>query len=270
MSKNALPYYKAYPRDFIEGTLGMSFEEKGAYRIILDLIYMKGGALSDDDRYIAGVLGLSVRKWNSLKNRLVELGKIQLIDGLLSNYRAVIELETLSKYQDKQAENRSKPNKNNNLQRPPFDQPEPEPEPILNTTYLAEKVDQVSGEEDFTSAIFSRGVQFLIGRGNSEIKSRSIIGRWRKTYSDEKIFEAFKSASDERAVEPIAFITKVLKAEGKKNEAVTYDLQGKAHRASDVTPAGELEQLRKTLKIWKDENRDTTEIESMIHEMEAA
>lgn len=40
---NGLPYYKAYPRDFIEGTVGMSFELKGAYRLVLDLIYLRSG-----------------------------------------------------------------------------------------------------------------------------------------------------------------------------------------------------------------------------------
>ncbi|MBC8717497.1 hypothetical protein [Ochrobactrum sp. Marseille-Q0166] len=42
---------KPYPRDFIEGTIGMSFELKAAYRLVLDLIYMQGGNLPDDARY---------------------------------------------------------------------------------------------------------------------------------------------------------------------------------------------------------------------------
>ncbi|MFK5283859.1 DUF1376 domain-containing protein, partial [Lacticaseibacillus paracasei] len=54
---NGLPYYKAYPRDFIEGTIGMPFELKGAYRLLLDLIYMQGGRLPDDAKYISGLLG---------------------------------------------------------------------------------------------------------------------------------------------------------------------------------------------------------------------
>ena len=56
---NGLPYYKAYPRDFIEGTVGMSFELKAAYRLVLDLVYMQGGDLPDNSRYIAGLLGCS-------------------------------------------------------------------------------------------------------------------------------------------------------------------------------------------------------------------
>ena len=112
---NGLPYYKAYPRDFIEGTIGMSFELKGAYRLVLDLIYMQGGNLPDDARYISGLLGVSVRKWNSFRDDLLSLGKIQVSGEFLTNYRALSELESLAKLQDKQAENRSRPNKNKGL-----------------------------------------------------------------------------------------------------------------------------------------------------------
>ena len=74
----SLPYYKRYPRDFLEGTIGLSFEEKGAYAIVLDLIYMRDGGLPDDGRYIAGQLGCSVRMWSKIKTALIEKGKISV------------------------------------------------------------------------------------------------------------------------------------------------------------------------------------------------
>lgn len=80
---NGLPYYKAYPRDFIEGTIGMDFETKAAYRLVLDLIYMQGGNLPDDARYISGLLGCSVKKWNLLRETLVDAGKIDVRGGTL-------------------------------------------------------------------------------------------------------------------------------------------------------------------------------------------
>lgn len=128
---NGLPYYKAYPRDFIEGTIGMGFETKGAYRLVLDLIYMQGGNLPDDARYISGLLGCTVRKWNVLRDALVSMGKIIVNGEFLTNERAVIELETLRKLQDKQSENRARPNKINKLKSPRFDQSEPEPKDTI-------------------------------------------------------------------------------------------------------------------------------------------
>ena len=115
---NGLPYYPRYPRDFIEGTIGMPFEEKAAYSLVLDLIYMRNGQLPDDGRYIAGLLGLSVRKWNALREKLLRREKLQAIDGYLTNYRAITELKKLRKFSEKQSENRRGDSKNKELEKP--------------------------------------------------------------------------------------------------------------------------------------------------------
>lgn len=114
-----LPYYKRYPRDFIEGTIGLPFEVKTTYAFILDLIYMQEGRLPDDARYISGLLGCSVRKWNSMRQALIDAGKLQCFTDVsrnfLTNYRAVSEVESLRKVQDNSRENASRRWKNNNL-----------------------------------------------------------------------------------------------------------------------------------------------------------
>ena len=130
---NGLPYYKAYPRDFIEGTIGMAFEDKCAYRVILDLIYMQGGELPDDARYISGLLGCSIRKWKSIRARLIDADKIHASGAFLMNYRAVSELESLAKLQEKQRENASGYKKNSNLKKPRLRHTEPEPEPEVSS-----------------------------------------------------------------------------------------------------------------------------------------
>ncbi|CAN7518535.1 DUF1376 domain-containing protein [Brucella pseudogrignonensis] len=142
---NGLPYYKAYPRDFIEGTIGMSFELKAAYRLVLDLIYMQGGNLPDDARYISGLLGCTMRKWNVLRDDLISIGKIEITGEFLTNKRAVIELETLAKLQEKQSERASTPRKNKGLQKPRLSQPEPDTD---NTSSLRS---DVSVKPDFES-----------------------------------------------------------------------------------------------------------------------
>jgi uncharacterized protein YdaU (DUF1376 family) len=127
---NGLPYYKAYPRDFLEGTIGMSFELKGAYRLVLDLIYMQGGRLPDDARYISGLLGCSTRAWNKYRDDLIAAGKLTSEDGVISNFRARKELESLAKVQDRQRENASGPRKNKGLEKPRLNHTEPEPDSI--------------------------------------------------------------------------------------------------------------------------------------------
>lgn len=78
-----LPWYRRYPDNFIAGTVGLTLEEKGAYSLVLDLMYVRGGPVPDEPRYIAGVCNCSVRKWNAIRDRLIALGKIQVVDGAI-------------------------------------------------------------------------------------------------------------------------------------------------------------------------------------------
>ena len=83
--------------------------------------------MPDDARYIAGVRGVSVRKWNSLRKGLIDAGKLAASGGYLTNYRALSELESLAKLQDKQRENASGFRKNKELRKPRRSHTEPEP-----------------------------------------------------------------------------------------------------------------------------------------------
>lgn len=168
---NGLPYYKAYPRDFVEGTIGMDFELKGAYRLVLDLIYMQGGQLPDDARYISGLLGCTLKKWNGLRQRLIDLGKIEVRGEFLANNRADKELETLGKLSEKQRENRSRSNKNKELQSPRFDQSEPDTEPYKDDD------DSAGAREDFFSDFLTRLVS-VAGDTFTDQSSRAIAEKW--------------------------------------------------------------------------------------------
>lgn len=102
------PWYKRYGADFVHGSLGLSLEEKGAYSLCLDLIYDRGGPIPDDARWLAGVCGISVRKWNTIRQALLDAQKLHLVDGGLHNKRAIIELEKSLKTSRKHAENGAK------------------------------------------------------------------------------------------------------------------------------------------------------------------
>lgn len=129
----SLPYYPMYPRDFHEGTLRMSLELKGAYIMLLNLIYTRNGPVDDEDGYLARYVGCSIRKWQKLRLEMIGLGKIVVENGLIRNSRADEELLKRRSYQDQQRENRSRPNKINDEETPPKTtraKPEPESEPI--------------------------------------------------------------------------------------------------------------------------------------------
>lgn len=131
-----LPYYKRFPRDFLEGTVGLPFEAKGAYSIVLDLIYMHDGRLPDDGRYIAGQIGCSVRRWKAIRAELVAAGKIQANLGIISNFRADYLTEESRKYQDKQAQNAGRPRKFKGLAQPKPNQSESESESYNSPHYV--------------------------------------------------------------------------------------------------------------------------------------
>jgi len=85
-------WYKRCGADFIHGTMMLSLEEKGAYSLCLDLIYDRGGPIPDDARWLSGVCGVSMRKWSALRQRLLDLGKLEADNGFLSNPRADLEI----------------------------------------------------------------------------------------------------------------------------------------------------------------------------------
>lgn len=120
------PWYRRFPDNFIAGTAGLTLEEKGAYSLVLDLMYVRGGPIPDEPRYIAGVCNCSVRKWNAIREKLILIGKLRVEAGCLVNQRAETEIEKSAKEArefaengakggNKAAENRAVVSKNNGL-----------------------------------------------------------------------------------------------------------------------------------------------------------
>jgi hypothetical protein len=112
MSAEPLDWYKREQRRFLSATAGWSLENKGAYSVLIDLIMDQPRGLIDNDQWIAGQLGTSVRKWRIIKSFLISHDKIYIKDGIISNKKADKVKIIQRSFQDKQAENRRNPNKN--------------------------------------------------------------------------------------------------------------------------------------------------------------
>ncbi|WP_181708780.1 YdaU family protein [Chthonobacter rhizosphaerae] len=161
------PWYRRYGSDFIAGTLGLTLEEKGAYSIILDLMYDRGRPIPDDPRYIAGVCGCSIRKWSAIRARLVALGKIQIVDGSITNRRAERELENDAKASQKLAESGSKggqkraenaaasnPNRGLAVATLKHRAHKPEPDPELGASSLRSDAEFLPADRDVLTSAF--------------------------------------------------------------------------------------------------------------------
>lgn len=93
-----------HPREHraaLQGMLSLTLEERGAYNTILDLIYDRGGPVPDDARWMAGWMGVSLKRWSVLRAALIVKGKIYETEvgetASLMNGRAAVEIENQTK-----------------------------------------------------------------------------------------------------------------------------------------------------------------------------
>lgn len=93
--KQRFPFFKFYPRDWLEATRNMTLEARGAYIDLICILMELEGHLADDDKWISYQMHVSPRKWRALKFDLVKHEKISLQDGCIVNERCLKELDAL-------------------------------------------------------------------------------------------------------------------------------------------------------------------------------
>ena len=96
------PWYRHNPRDFLDGIVGMTPDLIGAYIVTLDLIYARGGPIPNDARWLGGAMGCKERAAAGLVQRLLDAGKLSLVDGALSNVRAANEIQNAEQFSKNQ------------------------------------------------------------------------------------------------------------------------------------------------------------------------
>jgi uncharacterized protein YdaU (DUF1376 family) len=207
-------WYKHNPRDFLEGVQGMGPEAIGAYIVVLDLIYARGGSVPADWRYLAGVMGCSARLAKSLVERLIEAGKLTEVDGLLTNQRAQNELESQAKLLRKlseaganggrkRAEKQAAANENSDLQERGLKAGSS----IRDRDRDKSSVDKsTDAEASPDKAFWDAAKKYLGGQ-----KSGGLIGKWCRDYGQAETAKAITQSQIERAVDPVPFIAACLK-----------------------------------------------------------
>jgi uncharacterized protein YdaU (DUF1376 family) len=88
-----IPYFNFYPADFMNGVRGLTAQEVGVYTMILCRIYEESGPVEYHVRRLATYCGMREATFASVVEKLVDLDKLQLIDGCLSNRRADGEIQ---------------------------------------------------------------------------------------------------------------------------------------------------------------------------------
>lgn len=88
----AADWYKREPAKALRGVQGMPFEVIGCYFVILDLIYLYGGSIANDPRWIAGQGKASTKSVQAWIRQLIEAGRLIEIDGRLHDEKALTTL----------------------------------------------------------------------------------------------------------------------------------------------------------------------------------
>jgi uncharacterized protein YdaU (DUF1376 family) len=96
-----LSRFDFYPRDWHLDTRDLSNAAKGVYIDLLSSIYARGGPLPFDERELCRLCGCAtVRSLRPLLDELMDKGKLRVVDGCLTNGRA---MEEIAKAERRQA-----------------------------------------------------------------------------------------------------------------------------------------------------------------------
>lgn len=92
MASNNIPYFRFFPADFMLGVRGMSAQEIGVYTMILCRIYESSGPVEYNPLRLATYCGMRQATFDKVLEKLVDLDKLQMIGGMISQRRAEIEI----------------------------------------------------------------------------------------------------------------------------------------------------------------------------------
>lgn len=102
---SSLPWFKCNPRDFRDGLIGLTPEERGIYATILMLIYERGSPVPEEEGWICAHLGCSSRVWKKVRAALIVKGKLFAVSfngaDSLMNRRAAEEIDSQKKLRER-------------------------------------------------------------------------------------------------------------------------------------------------------------------------
>lgn len=216
------PILPLFVDDFLGDTQHLSCEENGAYMLLLFAAWRSPDcSLADDDRKLARICRLSVRKWKSVRHALDEFWPVE--NGRIYNAR----LRRERAYVDQKSEsNRQKANKRWNKQgaenKPGGGMPQhsrgnaPHPH---STTYTDVYVGD-DGQSDPAKIIFETGHSILSDAGHDDHARRGrIIGNWRKQFGDDdRLIETLSRCIAMKPREPISWVNANINSRGPSND----------------------------------------------------
>jgi uncharacterized protein YdaU (DUF1376 family) len=236
-------------KDFLDGTQNLDVWEELVYRRLVDLIYAHNDKLIDDGKKLAWMTKAGSR-WPKIKAVLIEAGKIEVVEGRITNARCQKELEkSARKIEQKRmagkasADARSETRKcpENNETTPtavgtavPTDVPTADPTAgqLTNNPLNQEESKKpiasaigpqaVDEPQDLGQIVWGPMLKWLIGRtGHTEPRARALIGKWLgKAKGEAELLELMRNAAKFSPVDPVSWIEGEFKRNGKAKQNV--------------------------------------------------
>lgn len=206
--------YLRYPDNWLVGTRRLTLEERGAYADLLDLYISRDGDLPNNDRHMAYDLACDLRVWKRIKQALLDAGKIEILKDVVVPTHAATTLATCvakSVAAKDAANSRWRKRSINPLKNNETDNAGAYAAAVPIKT--RQDISTSTNVEDAAPSLWEAGVSYLTQRGQSEQSARSILGKWRKSFSDSVILAAVIDCQKQNPVEPVSYITRILKAE---------------------------------------------------------
>ena len=92
MKGRTIPWIKFFPADFMHGVRGLTAQEVGVYTMLLCRIYEENGPVEYHVTRLSTYCGMRAATFEKVAAKLIELGKLTLLNGMLSNARAESEI----------------------------------------------------------------------------------------------------------------------------------------------------------------------------------
>lgn len=214
---------------YIADTQHLTNEEHGVYvRLLMSAWRSPGCALPNDDKRLAIMVGVTMKKWAALKPTVMAFWTLE--DGLWRQKRLTREREFVLR-QREQKRVAGKASAKSKLLKTPRqastaeataaptegqrgrNNPHPHPHPCSVSKDTGE-----AGLSDPSKLLFDHGVALLGEARIGEAKARSLIGKWRKAHGAEAVLTALGRAQREGAIEPVSFIEGCFKFKAKNGD----------------------------------------------------
>lgn len=85
------PFMQLYVSDYLGDTRHLSCEQHGAYLLLLMTMWNADGSLPDDDAKLARIVGLSVKRWRTIRPEIISF--FAVADGVITHGRLTKEIQ---------------------------------------------------------------------------------------------------------------------------------------------------------------------------------